>query len=512
MKFKTLSQIAKVILLFPLLFSSVSAVSTVHAAETTDTVNVTLHKRVFDEGALQEKTNTGEIDSNFGGTPLSGVTFTVYDVTDHYLNLRQNGATAQEAVQQVQSDSKNNAPSYATELSNGVTAGSDGTVTFSNLASKDGDKDKVYLFLETNSPTNITQKAAPIVLALPIYKDGSNSVINSDIHVYPKNIQSEAITKDLDDKSKANLLVTLPDGSQTYNATVGQSFGYSVTVAVPWNIADKDTFTVVDIPDAGIDDDASTILLTGTDGTKLVNGSDYTVTTVNATSTQGMGFKIAFNPASTNVQAMAGKKIIISYQATLTNALTPDKGANNTATLNIGNGTDITSTPSTSPEIFTGGIKFVKKDKQSQAKLANAVFQLVKIDSNNKIISYATQATDGKYSWNTTSAGATSYTSDSNGLVSLQGLEYSEKLQSGQNYALLEVTAPSGYALLTAPVQFTVDKGTFDDNQTITITNIKKGILPSTGGSGIYIFLLVGSILMGIAYMWNRMNKKDQSI
>ena len=77
---------------------------------------------------------------------------------------------------------------------------------------------------------------------------------------------------------------------------------------------------------------------------------------------------------------------------------------------------------------------------------------------------------------------------------------------------MVETKAPEGYALLTAPVKFTVTKGSFGASQLITITNIKKGILPSTGGSGIYLFLIIGALMMGAAYLWNKRNKKEQNI
>ena len=151
MKRKTWSTLANTILLvLPLLLSAVLGVANV-SADSTDTVNVTLHKRVFDEGQVPaNKTNTGDVDSSFGGTPLAGVTFTAYDVTEHYLALRKGGQTAEEATQAVQKDAVDKAPSYANQVGQDVTKGADGTVTFSNLASKDGDKDKVYLFVETN--------------------------------------------------------------------------------------------------------------------------------------------------------------------------------------------------------------------------------------------------------------------------------------------------------------------------------------------------------------------------
>ena len=505
MKRKTWSTLANTILLvLPLLLSAVLGVANV-SADSTDTVNVTLHKRVFDEGQVPaNKTNTGDVDSSFGGTPLAGVTFTAYDVTDHYLALRKGGQTAEEATQAVQKDAVDKAPSYANQVGQDVTKGADGTVTFSNLASKDGDKDKVYLFVETNSPTDITQKADPIVLALPIYKTGSDSEINTNIHVYPKNEKSTAITKDLNDKSKTALEVTLGD-SKVYNATFGQTFGYQLQIAVPWNIADKLAFNVVDTPNLGIDDDASTVQVAG-----LTKCTDYKVEASAANDQNGKGFKITFDTSTAAVKAAAGKKLTITYDATLTNAAVPDKALNNTATLNIDNGTGVTSTPTQGPEIYTGGINFVKKDKQSLKTLAKAEFQLVKLNANGDKVAYATQASDGSYNWGTTADGATTYTSDSKGAISLKGLEYSTKLSDGQSYALVETKAPEGYALLTAPVKFTVTQGSFGASQ--LITNIKKGILPSTGGSGIYLFLIIGALMMGAAYLWNKRNKKEQNI
>lgn len=507
MKSKLKSLITGLIMILPLLLLSFATPQKVSAADTDNSVKVTLHKRVFDS-AQEAKQNTGEITNDFGGTGLNGVTFKAYNVTDHYLSLRNSGDSAQDAVTAIQSDAKDsdNPPSYAgSAVATETTAtskGEDGIAAFDNLNLKDSDGNyQTYLFVETNSPTYVTQQAAPIVLTMPIYKTSDTSAINHDIQIYPKNVKSTPITKDLDEASKKDLAVTLPDGSTIYNAQYGQSFGYNIKVNVPWNIKDKDTFNVVDKPDIGIDIDASTVSIDG-----LTKGTDYTV------NKKDNGYQVVFKTTSAAVQALAGKSLTITYKATLTNNATPDTAIGNTATLNIGNGTDITSTPANGPKIYTGGAQFVKKDSQSNKTLAGAKFQLVKVDSNGNIVSYATQASDGSYTWSDSATDATTYTSDTNGLVALKGLSYSDKLDSGESYALLEIKAPDGYAKLDSPVKFSITKGSFDDSNKITIDNTKEGLLPSTGGKGIYIFLAIGIVIMIVAFGGYKAIKKHEEI
>lgn len=505
MKSKLKSLITGLIMILPLLFLSFATPQKVSAADTDNSVNVTLHKRVFDS-AQEAKQNTGEIMKDFGGTGLNGVTFKAYNVTDHYLSLRKSGDSAQDAVTAIQSDAKDSLPSYAgSAVATETTAtsnGEDGIAAFDNLNLKDSaDNYQTYLFVEIDSPTDITQQAEPMVLTMPIYKTSDTSVINHDIQIYPKNVKSTPITKDLDDASKKELAVNLPDGSTIYNAEYGQSFGYNITVNVPWNIKDKDTFNVVDKPDTGIDIDASTVSIDG-----LTKGTDYTV------NQKDNGYQVVFKTTSAAVQALAGKSLTITYKATLTNNATPDTAIGNTATLNIGNGTDITSTPANGPKIYTGGAQFVKKDSQSNKTLAGAKFQLVKVDSNGNIVSYATQASDGSYTWSDSATGATTYTSDTNGLVKLEGLSYSAKLASGESYALLETQAPDGYAKLDSPVKFSIAHGSFADSNKITINNTKEGLLPSTGGKGIYIFLAIGIVIMIAAFGGYKAIKKHEEI
>lgn len=487
--------IASILLVVPLLFQGLTGVQIVKADTVASTVNVTLHKRAFDK-IPASKQNTGDVMSDFGGEGLNGVTFAAYDVTDHFLSLRNNGQSAEDAVAAIQKDAADQAPSYATKTNEEKTAtkdGEDGIAAFANLPLKDSKGNyKTYLFVETNSPTSVTQKAAPIVLNMPIFKTGSTTDINTNVQVYPKNEKvddNQVITKDLDDASKKKLTVT--DGQNTYNnAQYGDKFGYDITVTVPWNIKDKDTFNVVDTPTNGLKVDVDSLKVTG-----LTKGTDYMVTAA------GNGYKLEFKQTAA-VQSFAGKEIKVHYEATLTKDAIPDKVSDNEAELTIGNGPDTTTTPAEkTPKIYTGGAKFVKEDQDKASdKLANAEFNLVKLDKDGNTVAYAQMDANGKLlGWSDKAADATTVKSDAAGLFQVQGLEYSAKLKAGESYAMVETKAPEGYAKLTSPVKFSVSNGSYADAQKVTVKNIHKGILPSTGGHGIYLYLLAGVLIVSVA-------------
>lgn len=98
------------------------------------------------------------------------------------------------------------------------------------------------------------------------------------------------------------------------------------------------------------------------------------------------------------------------------------------------------------------------------------------------------------------------YISDANGLVLEGDIAYG-------TYTLTEVKAPAGYTKLTDAVTITVDeKGIkIPDNTNISIKKASDGVytitvvnnllyeLPHTGGPGIYLFMIGGILLMGVA-------------
>lgn len=124
--------------------------------------------------------------------------------------------------------------------------------------------------------------------------------------------------------------------------------------------------------------------------------------------------------------------------------------------------------------------------------LKGAEFTLV--DSNGKVVKIGTN-TNG------------TYISDANGLVLEGDIAYG-------TYSLTEVKAPSGYTKLANPITVTVnDEGitvsgntnvkvkTTNNTYVITVANDLLYELPHTGGTGIYLYMIGGMLLM-FAAVW----------
>ena len=186
------------VILATILLLTTAFVSNQHIVSADDNVdvkntNITINKRIFDEGKTPaNKQNTGDVMSDFGGQPLNGSEFTVYNVSDQYYSLIK-GSDQNTAIAKIQQDAASVAPTYATKVDAKITAGQ-GQATFANLPLKNSNGQyNVYLFVETKTPNNVTvtKRAVPMVVAMPIYKLDANlkptDTPNTDIQLYPKN-------------------------------------------------------------------------------------------------------------------------------------------------------------------------------------------------------------------------------------------------------------------------------------------------------------------------------------
>lgn len=216
----------------------------------------------------------------------------------------------------------------------------------------------------------------------------------------------------------------------------------------------------------------------------------------------------------------ADSKIVVQYTAKLTSNITAGKGVTNTVILETEYGDTTTETPEKSDTVFPLQLEVTKVNGDGDG-LPGAKFRLYRMKDNSK--EYALINADGKItSWHTDSENdsiekhtASIVTSGEGGVFNIIGLG------TGTFY-LEEVSAPSGYNLLTAPVELvigaTVEKDATETKLTgITIsvdesadadgvvdtakvsanvTNQKGATLPETGGIGTTIFYVLGGILV----------------
>ncbi|BCP62450.1 hypothetical protein SUT380_16380 [Streptococcus parasuis] len=481
-----------------------------------ETVSITLHKvKDYAGGTI---TNTGEIlpgAFNF----LPGITFDAYDVTTEYYAAYDASVATKtvseaitDAVTAVQGE-KGVAPSGKTAVDTQTTA-ADGSATF-NLNAKSGTRDAVYLFVEQASE-GVTTIADNLVVSLPIYKQGTNDTVLTDIHLYPKNITKETPF----DKE----ITSQKNGEKQTDFSIGQIIDYKLKTTIPADIAAtklvegqaQKLYNVFQFVDTFQSDqlsfinDAATFSVTVAGGVTLTNDEDYTVTV--ATDAGTTTVTTALTAAGIDKLAThANKEISFDYQMKINSLEYIDTGIVNTAKAIFGNdgttGIDKwdDETPTDFETVKTGGYKFVKVDVNNNAKtLAGAEFVVRK--STAADAEYFVATANGGV-WTTDESIATKYTTDTDGIVDVKGLEYG-------TYQLQEITAPTGYALptgLAAYTQFVVTENSYTTTSTtpLNIVNTPKGFLPSTGGAGIILFVALGAAMVGLAGVYFTSRRKD---
>lgn len=483
---KLRNALATLLLALPLALQGAVGVKTAQAAETsTETATVTLHKYVFnkslpsdkiDNSKSQDKINAWLTKNN--AEALDGVEFTAYDVTSEYADAyktatgdnNESPADAAKTASDAVAKKADALQKTATVVGKQTTANG-GLASFANLPLRDANGNyKAYLFVETDAPANITQQAEPFVLAMPVY-GADGKTVQKSINIYPKNVKQS-------DKK------TLEENHKDF--TTGEKINYSIETVVPWNIANKEVYTITDNPSKGLIMDTDTIQIEGLASNK------YTVKK-NADN----GFTITI-PAA-DLAAFAGKtiKTTVKGHLSIEDLTLIETGIPNKATAKVDNEAHLEVK---SEEVFTGGKKFVKVDGSNQSKtLAGAQFQLV-IVKNGQVVKYAHGNEKDGYTFDTNNTNVATKTTGENGQFEFAGLKNSTELEAGESYAVKEVKAPTGYNLLKDPVLFTVEEGSYKTVQATDgqkISNTKKGgFLPSTGGMGIVLFIVAGVVVM----------------
>lgn len=485
---KLRNALATLLLALPLAVQGAVGVQTAQAAEAApSTVNVTLHKYVFDKALPSDKIDNSKSQSEIEGwlnknnaKPLDGVEFTAYDVTSEYAaayktatgDRKESPADAAKTASAAVAAKADSLQKTASVVGRQKTVNG-GLATFEGLKLRDDKGNyKAYLFVETDAPANVTTKAEPFVLAMPIY-GADGKTVQSNVNIYPKNVK---------DTDKKKMTATHVD------FTAGEAIPYEIDTVVPWNIANKTEYTITDNPSKGLVMDTDTIAIEG------LTKDQYTVRK-NADN----GFTITI-PAG-NLAKFAGKtlKTTVNGHLSIADLTLIDKGIPNEATAKVDNEAHDTVK---SEEVFTGGKKFVKVDASNTGKtLAGAQFQLV-IVKNGKVVKYAHGNEKDGYTFDANDSNVATKTTGEDGKFEFAGLKYSKELEAGESYAVKEVKAPAGYDMLKDPVQFTVAEGSYNGAAAVVqkVSDTKKGgFLPSTGGMGIVLFIAAGVAVMAAA-------------
>lgn len=528
--------LAGALLVLPLALQAFSGVQTALAADKTvretapesesagSKTTVELNKLVFDKGTSVDFDNNGaqlSRDDLQGGIPVPGVEFTAYNITDEYTG---NDDAIIDNVAKTNNVSTDGAPLYGTLLDS-KTTDQYGKAQF-KLPNTQNGKYQTYLIVETtyadpevNETKTIIQRSEPLILTMPM-----NTAKNGDVvYLYPKNFDQKTVIKDLTDQDQS-----------THN--FGDKVGYTVTAAVPFDVATRDQFDVTDTPSKGLDDLLSTVKVQ-VNGENGENSEDVPVATYSAAEQvadgQGTGFKLTFNPKA--LAPYAGRTLTITYDAQITQDAVQKLA--NTVSVDFSHQPTIHTDTKT---IDVGGAKFVKKDAKTKDVLADAVFVLE--NSEGKIVTIAKDADTGRNVYNYIDADKLDYQaindavvdktgdakkaaaiaelkkqlgddaanavvaiSDDKGAFEFTGLAYG-------SYKTVEIAAPKGYVINTSATSFEVGEKSYDQTTPVEIDNTPKGILPHTGGMGIYIIIALGMLVMVGSFIILKKSNRHQSI
>lgn len=323
------------------------------------------------------------------------------------------------------------------------------------------------------------------------------------------------------------------NGESATSAKIGDPLTFTLTSTIPdMSAYSTYTFNFKDTLSKGLTFNQVDSVKVG--DTTLTKNTDYTVTTTNEASGETL-LTVAMNEFKKKQQANAGKKITVTYTATLNkDAVVGGAGNVNSATIQYSNNPSTNGTGESEPSkvrVFTYGFtvdKYTGKNYDDTAtRLAGAEFTLShKGGTAISFVKVADSATANAV-YRVAKAGetgTTTITTPENGKVDFQGLKNGE-------YTLTETEAPAGYNKLASAIGVKVDgrnDGTDNTDATVTITynndngsvygehasngvipvRNKSGVtLPGTGGMGTIAFTVIGVLVIALGVAWTLKRK-----
>ena len=323
-------------------------------------------------------------------------------------------------------------------------------------------------------------------------------------------------------------------GKDVTDAKIGDTLTFTLTSTIPdMSAYNTYTFNFKDTLSKGLTFGQVEFVKVEGVTDPLTVGTDYTVTTPTASDNT---LAVAMKDFKAKQQANAGKKITVTYTATLNeNAVVGGHGNTNSATIQYSNNPSTDGTGESEPSkvrVFTYGFtvdKYTGDNYTAEAvRLPGAKFTLAPKDGDPMSfvqVNAGSATANAVYRVATAGeTGTTTITTPENGKVDFQGLKNGE-------YTLTETKAPAGYNKLASAIGVRVDgqnDGTDTTNATVTITydnnngsdydqtasngvipvHNKSGVtLPGTGGMGTIAFTVIGVLVIALGVAWTLKRK-----
>ena len=465
--------------------------------DATRTGSITIHKLVKNDNNGTTAGN-GLEDANASGDPLGNVTFTAERLTNVDL-------TTQAGWEKLASYNGN----VDTAKADGVDAAKEKTTGADGLAKFDGLTLGAYIVTETVTPAGYVG-SKPFIITVPMTHPTDLNKWVYDVHAYPKN-------------SKAGVEKTVNDAD---TPAIGSAISYTIKSDVPaaeslayYDVVDQYDKRV-ELPEANV----ALKLINGKTGeVALVKDTDYKL--ISATGSDGKTmFWTAEFTADGRKKLLDNRKddttkVQMDLSGTVKDKVETDGLFKNKAILlpnapsNGWKPNSGTVPPPDYPnsEVVSkfGKVKITKVNAKDDTKtLAGATFEVYKctpegtpaanFESNN--------ATLGD---KLTVKGETSFTTDANGEVTIDGLrnndwENNEAVSNPGWYCLVETKAPEGFELQTRPIAFQILQTNSDADNEYTLATTVKDVpknggfnLPLTGAAGIGVLIGAGALLVG---------------
>lgn len=372
------------------------------------------------------------------------------------------------------------------DVATGLTTGANGTVVTPDIGINYD-----YRLIETTAPSTFINDRTAITYfhvnsngeACP---RGSQTAFNSTTPTYVSVTNSKpSISKYIDKSNGSNTAGKLVDET---TLTAGAYTFYTIEVKTPnVDMTKMSKFVVTDTVAGKYGPSVQLNSITEKETGTALDSSQYTFSNSNNVTTitfkTGTGSTVKKNTA-----------YYISFKA----LLRADGGAtiSNTASVEYSTDTDNSNSTNTinsnTTNIGVGGYQLLKVNP-SDTPLSDVEFKLYGSVEDAQAGTNPVTAFTGA----TGTATGTTFTTDSNGYLNINGIYYGDDIDGSKDYWLVETKTVSNYNLNKDPIKITINKNSHSYSSTgVKVVNTPKTDLPMTGGNGTAIFYIIGAALV----------------